>query len=216
MSVEKFDTQLAEEIADALLSAEAIKIQPNDPFTWASGWKSPIYCDNRVSLSYPKIRNQVKEGLVKLIKTTYPNVECIAGVATAGIPQGALVADALDLPFIYIRSKSKAHGMQNQIEGVAKTGAKVVLIEDLISTGGSSLQAAEAVRSAGMDVIGMAAIFTYGFGISEDNFAKHHVDLTYLSDYPTLIGKMIKDGKIGADQENTLSSWRDNPAQWNQ
>lgn len=216
MSVEKFDTHLAEEIADALLTAEAIKIQPKDPFTWASGWKSPIYCDNRVSLSYPAIRTQVKEGLVKLIKAKYPEVECIAGVATAGIPQGALVADAMELPFIYIRSKSKSHGMQNQIEGVAKKGAKVVLIEDLISTGGSSLQAAEAVRNAGMEVIGMAAIFTYGFGISVDNFEKHHIDLCYLSDYPTLIGKMIKDGKIGADQENTLSAWRDNPAQWNQ
>lgn len=216
MSIQKYDHTLAQEIADALTSIEAIKIKPTQPFTWASGWYSPIYCDNRLSLSYPKIRTKVKDALTKLIKDKYPQVQCIAGVATAGIPQGALVAEALDLPFIYIRSKSKGHGMENQIEGVAKKGMKVVLIEDLISTGGSSLQAAEAVRAAEMDVLGMAAIFTYGFPISADNFQQHNIDLWYLSDYPTLIEKMIKDGKLAVDHVDTLEAWRDNPAQWNQ
>lgn len=216
MSIQKFEAPLAEEIANALASIEAIKIQPEKPFTWASGWNSPIYCDNRLSLSYPAIRTRVKDALVKMIKAKYPEVECIAGVATAGIPQGALVAEALGLPFIYIRSKSKSHGMENMIEGVAKKGAKVVLIEDLISTGGSSLQAAEAVRAANMDVLGMAAIFTYGFPISEDNFKQHNVDLWYLSDYPTLTNQMIEDGRLKKEQLETLEAWRDNPAQWNQ
>ena len=216
MSIQKFEAPLAEEIANALASIEAIKIQPEKPFTWASGWNSPIYCDNRLSLSYPAIRTRVKDALVKMIKAKYPEVECIAGVATAGIPQGALVAEALGLPFIYIRSKSKSHGMENMIEGVAKKGAKVVLIEDLISTGGSSLQAAEAVRAANMDVLGMAAIFTYGFPISEDNFKQHNVNLWYLSDYPTLTNQMIEDGRLKKEQLETLEAWRDNPAQWNQ
>lgn len=215
MSVQLFDHKLAQDIADALLSVQAIKIQPTNPFTWASGWKSPIYCDNRLSLSYPKIRTQVKEGLKKLIQSKFPEVTCIAGVATAGIPQGALVAEALDLPFIYIRSASKSHGMQNQIEGVITPGAKVVVLEDLISTGGSSLQAAEVIRKTGMEVLGMAAIFTYGFPVSEQNFSEHHIDLVYLSDYPTLIEKMLTDKLIPADQEATLQAWRDNPAQWN-
>ncbi len=216
MSIQKFEAPLAEEIANALAGIEAIKIQPEKPFTWASGWNSPIYCDNRLSLSYPAIRTRVKDALVKMIKAKYPEVECIAGVATAGIPQGALVAEALGLPFIYIRSKSKSHGMENMIEGLAKKGAKVVLIEDLISTGGSSLQAAEAVRAANMDVLGMAAIFTYGFPISEDNFKQHNVDLWYLSDYPTLTNQMIEDGRLKKEQLETLEAWRDNPAQWNQ
>ena len=216
MSIQKFEAPLAEEIANALASIEAIKIQPEKPFTWASGWNSPIYCDNRLSLSYPKIRTKVKDALVKMIKAKYHEVECIAGVATAGIPQGALVAEALDLPFIYIRSKSKSHGMENMIEGAAKKGAKVVLIEDLVSTGGSSLQAAEAVRAAEMDVLGMAAIFTYGFPISEDNFKQHNVDLWYLSDYATLTNQMIRDGRLKKEQLETLEAWRDNPAQWNQ
>lgn len=216
MSIQKYDHQLAEDISVALVSIEAIKIQPNQPFRWASGWNSPIYCDNRLSLSFPKIRTMVKNALTKMIRDKYPDVECIAGVATAGIPQGALVAEALGLPFIYIRSKSKAHGMENQIEGVAVEGQKVVLIEDLVSTGGSSLQAADAVRAAKMEVLGMAAIFTYGFPISDDNFKQHNVDLYYLSDYPTLIEKMVSDGKLEKRQLETLKAWRDNPAQWNQ
>ncbi|MEQ8473188.1 MAG: orotate phosphoribosyltransferase [Marinoscillum sp.] len=216
MSIQKFDQQLAQDIALSLASIEAIKIQPEKPFIWASGWKSPIYCDNRLSLSYPEVRTQVKEALIKMVQQKFPGVECIAGVATAGIPQGALVAEAMGLPFIYIRSKSKSHGMENQIEGVAVKGQKVVLIEDLVSTGGSSLQAAEAVRSAGMDVLGMAAIFTYGFPIAADNFDQHNIDLCYLSDYPTLIEKMVADGKLKESQLETLQAWRDNPARWNQ
>lgn len=215
MSVQKFNLKLAQEVANALLSVEAIKIQPTQPFTWASGWKSPIYCDNRLSLSYPEVRTLIKDSLRKMIVEKFPAVECIAGVATAGIPQGALIADAMGLPFIYIRAATKSHGMQNQIEGAVLPRAKVVLVEDLVSTGGSSLQAAEAVRKANMDVIGMAAIFTYGFPISEQNFAEHNVDLCYLSDYPTLIETMIADNKIAPDQEATLQAWRNNPAQWN-
>jgi len=214
MSVNLYDQSLAEQIAKSLVSIESIKINPEKPFTWASGWKSPIYCDNRLSLSYPEIRTKVKESLVKVIKEKYPDVECIAGVATAGIPQGALIADAMGLPFIYIRSKSKGHGMENQIEGTIVKDRKVVLVEDLVSTGGSSLQAAEAVRAAEMDVLGMVAIFTYGFGISEDNFKNHHVDLWYLSDYPTMISSMVADGSIPANLEATLQAWRTNPAQW--
>lgn len=216
MSVQLYDSLIAKQIAQALLQIEAIKINPKNPFTWASGWKSPIYCDNRLSLSYPETRTMVKDQLCKMIREKYPEAQCIAGVATAGIPQGALVADALGLPFIYIRSKSKSHGMENQIEGKTEKGTKVVLIEDLVSTGGSSLQAADAVRTAGMDVLGMAAIFTYGFGIAKDNFSEHNVDLWYLSDYTTMITSMVNDGKIAPEMEATLQAWRGNPAQWNQ
>ncbi|MFT7233102.1 MAG: orotate phosphoribosyltransferase, partial [Cyclobacteriaceae bacterium] len=155
MAVYKYDSKLAMEIAKELLKTECIKINLEKPYIWASGWKSPIYCDNRLSLSYPESRTFVKNSLVKLIKEKYPDAEAIAGVATAGIPQGALVADVLNLPFIYIRSKTKAHGLENQVEGVVKPGQKVVIIEDLVSTGGSSLQAAEAIRASGMEVLGM-------------------------------------------------------------
>lgn len=216
MSVQQYDAQLAKEIALALVKIEAIKISPKNPFTWTSGWKSPIYCDNRLSLSFPETRNLVKNSFVKLIKEKYPEAECIAGVATAGIPQGALIADALGLPFIYIRSKSKDHGLENQIEGKSVADMKVVVVEDLVSTGGSSLQAAEAVRKAGMEVLGMISIFTYGFGIAEDNFKTHHIDLWYLSDYQTLIQTMVENGSIASEQEATLQAWRSNPAQWNQ
>lgn len=216
MSVQQYDAPLAKEIALALVKIEAIKISPKNPFTWASGWKSPIYCDNRLSLSFPETRNLVKNSFVKLIKEKYPEAECIAGVATAGIPQGALIADALGLPFIYIRSKSKDHGLENQIEGRSVANQKVVVVEDLVSTGGSSLQAAEAVRKAGMEVLGMISIFTYGFGIAEENFKAHHIDLWYLSDYQTLIETMVAAGNIAAEQEATLQAWRSNPAQWNQ
>lgn len=216
MSVQQYDSALAIEIAKALLDIEAIKINVKSPFTWASGWKSPIYCDNRLSLSYPKTRSLVKESLAKLIRSKYPDAEAIAGVATAGIPQGALVADLLELPFIYIRSKSKGHGLENQIEGVITKDQKVVVLEDLVSTGGSSLQAAEAVRQCGMNVLGMVSIFTYGFSIAEENFKDHHIDLWYLSDYQTLIQAMIADGAIQADMEATLQAWRSNPGLWNQ
>ncbi len=216
MSIQQYNPKIANEIANELLKVEAIKLRPENPFDWASGWKSPIYCDNRLSLSFPATRTLIKKRLAKLIKEKFPEVECIAGVATAGIPQGALVADELGLPFIYVRSKTKEHGMGNQIEGKVIKNAQVVLIEDLISTGGSSLQAGEAIRHEGMNILGMIAIFTYGFPVSEENFAKHNVELWYLSDYATLVNSMIQAGTIKPELEATLNAWRSNPAQWNQ
>lgn len=214
MSIHQYETKLAEQVSESLVSIGAIKISPKDPFTWASGWKSPIYCDNRLSLSYPDSRKLITDSLSKIIREKFSGAEVIAGVATAGIPQGALVADALGLPFIYVRNKTKGHGLENQIEGVCTKGAKVVLIEDLVSTGGSSLQAAEAIRSSGMEVLGMAAIFTYGFSIADDNFASHNIELWYLSNYHTLINMLADQGKIKKAQLATLEAWRSNPAQW--
>jgi orotate phosphoribosyltransferase len=216
MAVHKYDSDLAKKIARELLKIESIKINLEKPYIWASGWKSPIYCDNRLSLSFPETRTLVKESLARLIKEKYPQAEAVAGVATAGIPQGALVADALDLPFIYVRSKSKAHGLENQVEGLVRPGQKVVILEDLVSTGGSSLQAAEAIRAAGMEVLGMISIFTYGFPLSEDNFKAHNMDLWYLSDYSTMIDLGVENGSIKDDQLATLKAWRSNPAQWGQ
>lgn len=214
MAVYKYDVSLSKEIAKDLLKIESIKINLDKPFIWASGWKSPIYCDNRLSLSYPKTRDLVKNSLAKLIKEKFAGVEAIAGVATAGIPQGALVADELGIPFIYVRSKSKAHGLENQVEGLVKAGQKVVILEDLISTGASSLQAAEAIRAAGMEVLGMTAIFSYGFPLSEENFKAHNTTLWYLSDYQTMIDLGIENGTIKDEQLATLKAWRSNPALW--
>ncbi|MFY0601530.1 MAG: orotate phosphoribosyltransferase [Cyclobacteriaceae bacterium] len=214
MAVNKYNADLAKVVAKDLLKIESIKINLDTPYIWASGWKSPIYCDNRLSLSYPKTRTLVKESLAKMIKEKYPDVEAIAGVATAGIPQGALVADLLDIPFIYIRSKSKAHGLENQVEGLIRPGQKVVILEDLVSTGGSSLQAAEAIRAVEMEILGMAAIFTYGFPLSEANFKAHNMDLWYLSDYSTMVDIGMEDGTIKEGQLATLKAWRSNPAQW--
>ena len=174
-------------VAESLLKIKAIKLQPSEPFTWASGWKSPIYCDNRKTLSFPEIRTLVRDEFVKTVKAKYPQVEVIAGVATGAIAQGALVAQELGLPFIYVRSSPKDHGLGNLIEGDLKAGQKVVVIEDLISTGGSSLKAAEAVRAAGAEVLGMVAIFTYGFPVSENAFKEHKVELTTLSNYNAMI-----------------------------
>jgi len=189
---------------------EAIKLRPQTPFTWASGWKSPIYCDNRVSLSYPATRQLIKQSLVKLIQTHFPSVEAIAGVATAGIPQGALVAETLELPFLYVRSSSKGHGLANQIEGKVVQGQKVVVLEDLISTGGSSLAAVDALRAAGIDVLGMAAIFTYAFSLAEDNFNEKNVPLVVLSDYPSL----VSIGNFDAPTQELLADWRRDPGSW--
>lgn len=214
MPIQIYDNQVAKNIATELLRIQAIKLRPNDPFTWASGWKSPIYCDNRLSLSFPEVRSYVKKALADLIKDKFDGVEAIAGVATAGIPQGALVADLLDLPFIYVRSKSKSHGMGNQIEGVVTKGQKVVLLEDLVSTGGSSLMAADAVREAEMDVLGMVAIFTYGFPISEENFKKHQIDLWCLSDYHHLIEVASENKTIQPESLDTLKQWRQDPGHW--
>jgi orotate phosphoribosyltransferase len=206
--------EIASQIAQILLEVKAIKLSPSKPFKWASGWNSPIYCDNRVALSFPQERTKIKEALVAVIKTNFPNVEAIAGVATAGIPQGALVADAMGLPFIYVRPEPKKHGMGNQIEGRAVIGQKVVLIEDLISTGGSSLKAVDALREANIEILGMAAIFTYGFPIADSNFAEKNVKLITLSNYEALLPKAVEMGYITESQLVTLAEWREDPSVW--
>lgn len=216
MSTTCFDKELAVEIAEGLLDISAIKLQPSSPFTWASGWKSPIYCDNRISLSYPELRSKIKTAFCAAIKKNFPQVEVIAGVATAGIPQGALIAEELGLPFVYIRAKSKAHGLENMIEGHLEASKKVVVVEDLVSTGGSSLQAVDAIRSIGAEVLGMVSIFTYGFHIAANNLNEKGVKLIYLSDYNTLLDLALKNKEIDEDMLETLNDWRTNPSGWNQ
>ena len=201
-------------IARQLLEIDAIKLQPHDPFTWASGWISPIYCDNRLSLSFPEVRIYIKLAFSDLIKKHYPNAEAIAGVATAGIPQGALLADALELPFIYVRSSSKSHGRANQIEGTFFEGQKVVVLEDLISSGGSSLGAVDALRKKNIEVLGMTSIFNYGFPVAKQNFINKAVELIYLSDYSLLIDLALADGYIDDSDSATLQSWRASPETW--
>lgn len=202
-------------IAGKLLDIEAIKLSLKQPFTWSSGWKSPIYCDNRLSLSYPEIRTFIKNALADAIRKNYEGVEAIAGVATAGIPQGALVAEALGLPFLYVRSKPKGHGMENMIEGKATPGQKVVVIEDLVSTGGSSLKAAEALKAGNIEVLGMAAIFTYGFDLAEQNFREAGIPLVCLSNYNLLLEEALKRGYIKNEEVASLEAWRKDPAGWN-
>ena len=201
-------------VAESLLKIKAIKLQPSEPFTWASGWKSPIYCDNRKTLSFPEIRTLVRDEFVKTVKAKYPQAEVISGVATGAIAQGALVAQELGLPFIYVRSSPKDHGLGNLIEGDLKAGQKVVVIEDLISTGGSSLKAAEAVRAAGAEVLGMVAIFTYGFPVSENAFKEHKVELTTLSNYNAMIETAVATGYVKEEQVETLKEWRKSPDTW--
>lgn len=204
----------ATEIASKLLQIGAIKLNIKTPFTWSSGWKSPIYCDNRLALSYPLIRTYIKHSLAQAIREHFPQAECIAGVATAGIPQGALVAEEMGLPFVYVRPKPKEHGMGNLIEGKIEKGQKVVLIEDLISTGGSSLKAAQAMREAGFKVIGMVAIFTYGFEASEKAFAEEKVPLICLSGFSHLLPEAIQKKYLDEDQLIYVKSWRLDPANW--
>ena len=201
-------------IASKLMEIGAIKLNHRMPFTWSSGWKSPIYCDNRLSLSYPEVRTYIKHCLAKAIRESFKNVDVIAGVATAGVPQGALVAEELQLPFIYVRPKPKDHGMENLIEGKVEKGQSVVLVEDLISTGGSSLKAATALREAGALVSGMVAIFTYGFETAEKNFEKEKVDLVCLSDFSHLLNESLKKKFINEEQLLSLSAWRLSPANW--
>ncbi|MFM1913470.1 MAG: Orotate phosphoribosyltransferase [Bacteroidota bacterium] len=205
---------LSQEVAQNLLKVEAIKLRPDNPFKWSSGWNSPIYCDNRISLSYPSIRSYIKSGLSALIKGYYSDCEVIAGVATAGIAQGALVADFLELPFCYVRPEPKKHGMGNQIEGRIEKGQKVVLVEDLISTGGSSLKAADALIEAGAEVLGIVAIFSYGFQVADDNFAEKNLSFYTLSDYNTLIEEAVKLNYVTEPQLVTLQDWRTNPSEW--
>lgn len=201
--------------AAKLLKIKAIKLQPANPFTWASGWKSPFYCDNRKTLSYPDLRNYVKLEIVHNILEKFPEVEAIAGVATGAIPQGALVADALNLPFVYVRSKPKDHGLENLIEGELKPGMKVVVIEDLISTGGSSLKAVEAIRNNGCEVIGMVASYTYGFPVAKKAFKDVNVELVTLTDYEHVVEEALQTGYIADTDVELLHEWRKDPAHWN-
>jgi orotate phosphoribosyltransferase len=209
-----FDKSVAATIAAKLLEIQAIRLQPEKPFTWASGWKSPIYCDNRLSLSYPAVRSLIKDNLVKAIQENFSGVEAIAGVATAGIPQGALLADALGLPFIYVRSKPKGHGMENMIEGKVTAGQKVVVVEDLVSTGGSSLKAAKDLLNAGFEVMGMVAIFTYGFDVAVENFKEAGIDLICLSDYSAMLPQALANDYIDDETLASLVEWRRDPSTW--
>lgn len=202
-------------IAEFLLQIKAIKLQPDKPFTWASGWKSPIYCDNRVTLSYPKVRTYIRQEFVEAIIKKFGKPDVIAGVATGGIAQGALVAQEMGLPFVYVRSEAKKHGMTNMIEGYIEKGQSVVVIEDLISTGGSSLKAVEALREAGCEVKGMAAIFTYGFQTSIDNFKKANCKLVTLSNYTTLIKQALQSNYITDKDLKSLQKWAESPSTWN-
>ncbi|WP_319270614.1 orotate phosphoribosyltransferase [uncultured Draconibacterium sp.] len=202
------------EVTKRLLEINTIKIQPDNPFTWASGWKSPIYCDNRKTLSYPDTRAYIRDAFVQLIQEKYPEAEVIAGVATGAIAIGALVADKLGLPFIYVRSKPKGHGLENLIEGDLKPFKKVVVVEDLVSTGISSLKAAEAVNNFGGDVVGMVSIFTYNFPLAKENFQKAGIELTSLSRYQILIDFSLERGDITKDQVESLMEWREDPANW--
>ena len=202
------------EVTKKLLEINTIKIQPSNPFTWASGWKSPIYCDNRKILSYPETRTYIRDRFVEVIKEKYPEAEVIAGVATGAIAIGALVAEVLGLPFIYVRAKPKGHGLENLIEGDLEPNKKVVIVEDLVSTGISSLKAAEAVNNFGGDVIGMVAIFTYNFPLAQENFKKANIELTSLSRYQVLIDTAVEIGEVTSDQVDTLMKWREDPASW--
>lgn len=201
-------------LAEKLLQISAIKLQPNNPFTWASGWNSPIYTDNRKTLSYPDVRSFIKVELTRVILENYPEANAIAGVATGAIAQGALVADTLGLPYVYVRSTPKDHGLENLIEGNLKPGQKVVVVEDLISTGGSSLKAVEAIRKAGCEVVGMVAIFTYGFPIAEQKFAEADVKLITLSNYNEMLVAAVESNYIPESVVSTLSKWREDPANW--
>jgi len=214
MPIIKIQEQTAGKVAAMLLQIEAIKLNTEKPFTWSSGWKSPIYCDNRLSLSYPEIRTAIKDGLVSAIRENYFTVEAIAGVATAGIPQGALVAEAMNLPFLYVRSKPKDHGMENLIEGKLTKGQKVVVVEDLISTGGSSLKVVEALRKEGAQVLGMVSIFNYGFDHAVKNFSEADVSLISLSDFSHLLNYALEQKYITDDQLTSLKAWRFDPAGW--
>lgn len=207
--------KLEKKIAKSLLQIKAIKLQPANPFTWASGWNSPIYCDNRKTLSYPSIRNEIRDGFVEIIKEKYGTPEVIAGVATGAIAIGMLVADAMNLPFIYVRPKPKEHGLGNMIEGEVPVGKKVLVVEDLISTGKSSLNAVEALRKADIEVLGMVAIFTYGFQTSEQNFKEANVNLSTLSNYNELIKIALDSDFVKESDLETLQQWRVDPANWN-
>lgn len=201
-------------VAEKLLKIKAVKLQPANPFTWASGWKSPIYCDNRKTLSYPSVRNLIKIEIVRTILESFPDVEAIAGVATGAIAQGALVAEEMGLPFVYIRATPKDHGLENLIEGDLRPSSKVVVIEDLISTGGSSLNAVKAVRNNGSDVLGMVGIFTYGLPVSAQKFEENNVRLITLTNYDAILNEALATKYITNEDLKTLKEWRKDPANW--
>ena len=203
-------------VAEKLLQINAIKLSPQEPFTWASGWKSPIYCDNRKILSFPYIRDFVKSEMCSIIFEQFPEAEMLAGVATAGIAWGAMAADQLKLPYIYVRPKPKEHGMGNQIEGFYEKGRKVLVIEDLISTGKSSLEVCKVLQAAEMDVVGMVSIFTYGFAVADKVFTDAGIPYRSLTNYETLISLAIEKGIVSADQQKTLLNWRTDPANWSE
>tara|TARA_Y100000739_G_scaffold44006_1_gene33674 strand:- start:13788 stop:14411 length:624 start_codon:yes stop_codon:yes gene_type:complete len=202
------------ELLNSLLKINSIKINLKTPFNWASGWKSPIYFDNRISLSYPKIRSEITERLTEIIKENYKNVDSIAGVATAGIPQGALVSSELELPFSYVRSKPKSHGMKNLIEGRLEENKNIILIEDLISTGGSSIKAVEAIRDAGSNVLAVLSIFNYGFNLSTENFNKIKCNTESVFYYSDLLEVALANNYISEKELVKLKSWRENPGEW--
>lgn len=208
--------ETATKTAELLVQINAIKLKPENPFTWASGWKSPIYCDNRIVLSYPEVRNQLSKAMAEQIKQLYPDTEVIAGVATGAIGIGILVAQQLNLPFIYVRPEAKSHGRKNQIEGQLEEGKKVVVVEDLISTGKSSLKATDALNEAQAKILGMIAIFTYGFKAADKNFESNQIQLHTLSDYDHLIQQAISSKYIDANHLETLKQWRLSPSTWNQ
>lgn len=205
---------LKKDFAERLLKVKAIKLQPNEPFTWASGWRSPFYCDNRKTLSFPQLRSFIKQELVHAVLEHFPQADAVAGVATGAIAQGALVADALHLPFVYVRSKPKDHGLENLIEGELEPRAKVVVIEDLISTGGSSLKAVEALRRSGCTVVGMVAAYTYGFAVAEEAFREADVQLVTLTDYDHVVAQALATGYITPADVELLNDWRRSPQTW--
>ncbi|OIQ28154.1 MAG: orotate phosphoribosyltransferase [Bacteroidetes bacterium MedPE-SWsnd-G2] len=210
-----FDKQTAKKTAELLLQIHAIKLQPNDPFTWASGWNSPIYCDNRIVLSYPPIRNYIREQMAKYIEQQYGRPDVIAGVATGAIGIGILVAEYLGLPFVYVRPEAKSHGRKNQIEGHVQKGQNVVVVEDLISTGKSSLNAVKALKEAEVNVKGMVAIFSYGFDVADENFKSANVELNTLSNYENLLEQALDTNYITKAEQEILALWNANPSSWN-
>ena len=206
--------EFARNCARHLLNIKAVKLSPAQPFTWASGLKSPIYCDNRKTLSYPAVRTAIRDGLAEIVKRHYPDVEVIAGVATGAIAQGALVAELLGLPFVYVRSEEKKHGLTNIVEGVVEAGQKVVVIEDLVSTGQSSLKAVQALRDMNCEVLGMVAIFTYNFLIAHQRFEESNVALHTLTDYNIFVEEAVNENYVASSEMETLTQWRKDPAAW--
>lgn len=210
------DSSVADRIARMFLEIGAVKLNTQQPFTWASGWKSPIYCDGRITLSYPQVRSYIKKSLADVVRKRFPEAEAIAGVATAGIPQGILVADILDLPFLYVRPKPKGHGMENLVEGEVIADQKIVVIEDLVSTGGSSLKAVAALDLSGLNILGLISVFTYGFDMARQRLADADVAFTSLCSYDILLREAVEQELISASDLTSLQEWRKSPDTWRQ